>query len=243
MTVQTWLWIGTIGMAIGQFLLFFPMQKNKSMDEEGDSICHFFVPLVAMTLYLLMALGYGQAHLASGRTFYFGRYIDWTITTPLLLLSLISAAVKGQREKRGALIAGLLASDVYMIVTGLVAGWTDDPTLKWWFYALSCLSFIAIYGLLWGPFKRLSESSPDGKKYVKKAAVLSIVWFAYPVVFIIGQEGLRLWSPLYDAILFTCLDLIAKVLYGLWAVSMVKTTDPARDALPGSGARLASERY
>ncbi len=230
-------------MAIGQFLLFFPMQKNKSVDEEGDSICHFFVPLVAMTLYLLMALGYGQAHLAAGRTFYFGRYIDWTITTPLLLLSLVSAAVKAQREKRGALIAGLLASDVYMIVTGLVAGWTDDPTLKWWFYALSCLSFIAIYGLLWGPFKRLSESSPDGKKYVKKAAVLSIVWFAYPIVFIIGQEGLRLWSPLYDAILFTCLDLIAKVLYGLWAVSMVKTTDPGRDALPGSGARLASERY
>ncbi len=230
-------------MAIGQFLLFFPMQKNKSVDEEGDSICHFFVPLVAMTLYLLMALGYGQTHLASGRTFYFGRYIDWTITTPLLLLSLVSAAVKGQKIKRGALIAGLLAADVYMIVTGLVAGWTDDPTLKWWFYALSCLSFIAIYGLLWGPFKRLSESSPDGKKYVKKAAVLSIVWFAYPIVFIIGQEGLRLWSPLYDAILFTCLDLIAKVLYGLWAVSMVKTTDPARDALPGSGARLASERY
>jgi bacteriorhodopsin len=243
MTVQTWLWIGTIGMAIGQFLLFFPMQKNKTVDEEGDSICHFFVPLVAMTLYLLMALGYGQAHLASGRTFYFGRYIDWTITTPLLLLSLISAAVKGQREKRGALIAGLLASDVYMIVTGLVAGWTDDATLKWWFYGLSCLSFIAIYGLLWGPFKRLSESSPDGAKYRKKAAVLSIVWFAYPVVFILGQEGLRLWSPLYDAILFTCLDLIAKVLYGLWSVSLVKTRDTVHHSLPESGARLASERY
>jgi len=230
-------------MAIGQLLLFFPMQKNKSVDEEGDSICHFFVPLVAMTLYLLMALGFGQAHLASGRTFYFGRYIDWTITTPLLLLSLISAAVKGQREKRGALIAGLLASDVYMIVTGLVAGWTDDPALKWWFYALSCLAFVAIYGLLWGPFKRLSESSPDGAKYVKKAAVLSIVWFAYPVVFIIGQEGLRLWSPLCDAVLFTCLDLIAKVLYGLWAVSMVKSTDSVHSSLPGSGARLATERY
>jgi bacteriorhodopsin len=242
MTVQTWLWIGTIGMAIGQLLLFFPMQKNKSVDEEGDSICHFFVPLIAMTLYLLMALGYGQAHLASGRIFYYGRYIDWTITTPLLLLSLISAAVKGQREKRGALIAGLIASDVYMILTGLVAGWTDDPTLKWLFYVLSCLSFLALYGLLWGPFKKLSESSPDGAKYVKKAAALSIVWFAYPVIFILGQEGLRLWSPLYDAIFFTCFDLIAKVLYGLWAVSMVKSTDSVHNSLPGSGARLVSER-
>jgi len=242
MTVETWLWIGTIGMAIGQFLLFFPMQKNKSVDEEGDSIAHFFVPLVAMTIYLLMALGFGQAHLASGRTFYYGRYIDWTITTPLLLLSLVSSEVRGQTVKRGALIAGLLASDVYMILTGLVAGWTDDPQLKWWFYALSCLSFLAIYGLLWGPFKRLSESSPDGKQYVKKAAALSVIWFAYPVVFIIGQEGLRLWSGLYDGILFTCLDLTAKVLYGLWAVSMVKGSEPVSRSLPESGARLATGR-
>jgi bacteriorhodopsin len=72
--------------------------------------------------------------------------------------------------------------------------------------------------------------------------VLSIVWFAYPLVFIIGQEGLRMWSPLYDAIFFTCLDLIAKVLYGLWAVSMVKSKDSVHNSLPGSGARLVSER-
>lgn len=30
MTVQLWLWIGTIGMSIGLLLLFFPMQKNKN---------------------------------------------------------------------------------------------------------------------------------------------------------------------------------------------------------------------
>lgn len=34
MTVQTWLWIGTIGMSIGLILLFFPMQKNKSVSEQ-----------------------------------------------------------------------------------------------------------------------------------------------------------------------------------------------------------------
>ena len=242
MTVQLWLWIGVIGMSIGMLLLFFPMQKNKSLSEQGDSIAHFLVPMVALTLYLLMALGHGSVVLPSGRVFYFARYIDWSITTPLLLLSLVSAAVQGHTKKRGALIAGLIFSDVYMIVTGLVAGWTDDPTLKWWFYALSCLAFLAIYGLLWGPFKELSLSSPKGAIYRKKAAALSTVWFAYPIVFLIGQEGLRLWSPAVDAVLFTILDLTAKVAYGLWAVSMVQHVGAVEDELPESGDRLVRAR-
>lgn len=242
MTVELWLWIGTIGMSIGLVLLFFPMQKNKTVSEEGDSIAHFLVPMIAMTLYLLMALGHGSVVLPSGRVFYYARYVDWSITTPLLLLSLIAGTVKGHTHKRGGLIAGLIVSDVYMIATGLVAGWTDDPTLKWWFYALSCLSFVAIYALLWGPFKELSQSSPQGGLYRKKAAVLSLVWLAYPVVFLIGQEGLRLWSPVVDAALFTILDVTAKVFYGLWAVSLVQHTGTVEEELVGSGDRLVRGR-
>ena len=238
MTVELWLWIGTIGMSIGMILLFFPMQKNKSLSEQGDSISHFLVPMFALTLYLLMALGHGSVVRPSGRVFYYARYIDWSITTPLLLLSLVSGAVEGHAKKRGALIAGLVISDVYMIATGFVAGWTDDPTLKWWFYALSCLSFVAIYALLWGPFRELSLRSPEGALYRKKAAALSIVWFAYPIVFLVGQEGFRLWSPLVDAVLFTILDLTAKVAYGLWAVSMVQHAGRVEDELPESGDRL-----
>lgn len=238
MTVQLWLWIGVFGMSIGLILLFFPMQKDTTVEHQGDSISHFLVPMIAMTLYLLMALGYGSVHLSSGRTFYYARYIDWAITTPLLLLSLISTAVAGERKKRGALIAGLILSDVYMIVTGLVAGWTDSPSLKWWFYALSCLAFIAIYGMLFGTFRRLSLNSPTGDQFRRKMPVLAAIWLAYPVVFLIGQEGLRLWSGSVDAVLFTCLDLLAKVGYGLWAISMMKKADRGA-ALPESGVRVA----
>ena len=41
-----------------------------------------------------------------------------------------------------------------------------------------------------------------------------------------------------DAVLFTCLDLIAKVAYGLWAVSLVKHTGDVREELPEGGNRL-----
>ena len=242
MTVQFWLWVGTFGMSLGLILLFFPMQRNKLVSEQGDLIAHFLVPMIAMTLYLLMALGHGSVVLASGRTFYYGRYADWLFTTPLLLLSLVSSAHKGHVHKRGALIAGLVLSDVYMILTGLVAGWTDDPSLKWWFYSLSSLAFVAVYGLLFGAFRKLSFTSPKGSVYRKKVVALSVVWLAYPIIFLVGQEGFRLWSPLVDAVLFTSVDLIAKVVYGLWAVSMVKPGDAAEEELVENDDRLYAGR-
>ena len=229
-------------MSIGLLLLFFPMQKSKSVSEQKDTIAHFIVPMIAMTLYLLMALGHGSVTLASGRTFFFARYIDWTITTPILLFSLTSSAVHGHLPKRHGLIAGLLISDVYMIVTGLVAGWTEDPALKWWFYILSSLAFVGIYGLLWGPFRKLSETSSEGWMFRKKLPVLSLIWLVYPFVFLIGQEGFRLWSSLVDATLFTSVDLIAKVIYGLWAISLLKKTKDVSEELPESGERLARGR-
>jgi bacteriorhodopsin len=172
-----------------------------------------------------MALGVGSMTTSTGRVFYFGRYIDWTITTPLLLWSLVSSGLQGTSIKRPALVWGLLGADVYMIATGFVAGLTDNMTIKWSFYISSCVAFLAIYGLLFGTFRSLTAEGPNSSDYIKKASVLSLVWLAYPIVFIVGQEGLRLWSAQVDAACFTILDLTAKVLYGLWAVSLMKKAE------------------
>ncbi len=222
MNVETWLWIGVVGMLLGAVLLYLPLASNRNVRDEGDLVSHFYVPLIAFTLYLMMALGAGAMHTSSGRVFYFGRYIDWTFTTPLLLWSLVSSGLHGTNIKRPALVWGLLGADVYMILTGFVAGLTDNMTVKWSFYITSCISFLAIYALIFGPFKKLTANGPNGADFVKKASVLSLLWLAYPIVFIIGQEGLRIWSANVDAALFTILDLSAKVLYGLWAVSLAK---------------------
>jgi bacteriorhodopsin len=221
-TIHLWLWIGTIGMLIGAVLLYFAMASNKSEREEGDLVSHFYVPLIAFALYLLMALGVGSLTTSIGRVFYFGRYIDWTFTTPLLLWSLVNTGLQGTGIKRPALVWGLLGADVYMILTGFVAGLTDNMTVKWCFYITSCFAFLAVYGLLFGPFKRLTATGPNGADYMKKAATLSLLWLAYPIVFILGQEGIRYWSGDVDAIAYTILDLTAKVAYGLWAVSLAK---------------------
>ncbi len=93
-----------------------------------------------------------------------------------------------------------------------------------------------------GALPRALPKHFEGKELSQESHRLSIIWFAYPVVFLIGQQGLRLWSPVIDAALFTSLDLIAKVLYGLWAVSMLKHPADVREELPESGDRLVRGR-
>jgi bacteriorhodopsin len=240
MAVETWLWIGTIGMLLGAVILYFALVSNKSLRDEGDYQSHFYVPLIAFTLYLLMALGAGALVTSTGRVYYFARYIDWSITTPLLLYSLVTSGLHGTGIKRPALVVGLLGADVYMILTGFVAGLSDNPSVKWTFYICSCAAFIAIYGLLFGPFKKLTATGPHASTYMKKAMFLSAIWFAYPVVFLIGQEGFRIWSATWDAVFFTLLDLIAKVVYGVWAVSLAKKSAIAENDYSPSVARTAA---
>ncbi len=127
-----------------------------------------------------------------------------------------------------------------MIATGFVAGLSDNPNIKWSFYISSCISFLAIYALLFGPFRKLTATGPHGADYIKKASVLSLLWLAYPIVFIIGQEGFGIWSGKTDAALYMILDITAKVAYGLWAVSLEKKAEGKLSASYGSVARTAA---
>ena len=87
-------------------------------------------PLFAAISYFAMAIHQGAITLSSGREFLFARYIDWSVTTPALLLGLSMTALHGA-HRRAALVAGLLVSDVVMIVTGLFFGASQDPFAKW----------------------------------------------------------------------------------------------------------------
>ena len=222
MNVETWLWIACIGMLIGMVLLYLPLASNTQEKQEGEVASHFYVPLFAFTAYLVMALGAGRLTTEGGRIFYYARYIDWSITTPLLLWSLVYSGIQGTGVKRNALIVALLGADIYMIVTGFIAGRTDNMTMKFSFYICSCIAFLFIFVLLLGPFKKLAMTGPHGSDYSKKAPVLLVLWLAYPIIFIFGQEGVKLFSATFDAVGYTIFDLVTKVVYGLWAISLAK---------------------
>ena len=218
MTETVWLWIGTLGMLGGSTLLFL-LGGTRTQDEEGHTIIHGMVPLFAAVSYFAMAIHQGEITLPSGRVFLYARYVDWSVTTPALLLGLSMVALRGAHRRAG-LVAGLLASDLVMILTGLFFGLSEDPFAKWVWYTTSCVAFAAVYYILLLPLMKEADMR-DGERrsaYRRNLPILGVLWLIYPVFVILGPDGLGIWGATLATACITILDLTAKVVYGFIAM-------------------------
>ena len=215
----TWLWLGTVGMLAGSCLLFASGGK-RTQDEEGHTLVHGFVPLFAAIAYFSMAVHQGAVTLSGGREFLFARYLDWSVTTPILLLGLAMTALHGAHRRAG-LVAGLMTADVVMIVTGLFFGLSDDPVAKWTWYITSCVAFLGVYYVLLGPLRQEAGSRDETRRlvYNRNLPILAVLWLLYPIVVILGPDGLNHWSALLTTACITVIDLVAKVVYGFIAMA------------------------
>ena len=135
----------------------------------------------------------------------------------------------GGAHRRAGLVTGLLLSDLVMIVTGLFLGLSDDPVAKWTWYLASCVAFLAVYYILLVPLRRKAQE-PDhsrSRAYARNMPVLGVLWLLYPIVVVLGPDGLGSWSPVLATACITILDLVAKVGYGFMAAAGSKAITDA----------------
>ena len=98
--------------------------------------------------------------------------------------------------------------------TGFFAGAAHaGSTAKWAWYIISCGCFAGVYYILWGPLLRLARArSPEiGRVYTRNAAILSVLWLLYPVVFLLDTDGVGVVAPVVAVASYAVLDLLAKV--------------------------------
>ena len=243
------LWLTTIIMLAGG-LVILAIGKRRTPSEALQTVLHGVVPIIAACSYLAMATGQGlvvlptDAAVAMGaasptRIFYFARYIDWTFTTPLLLLSLGLTAMRKGPKRYGALTGAVLA-DLMMIVTAFVFAASEQDWTKWTWFIVSCAAFLGVYYVMWKPQMEVNASQRDDTRatYRRDAALLSVVWLIYPIVLAVAPDGLNIVSDTQSVLAIAVLDVIAKVAFGLLSVtSDTKATD--RDLSEGD-ARLAA---
>ncbi len=235
MNEQTWLWLGTVLM-LGGGLVILALGRARTAAEQSHTIYHGIVPIIAACSYFAMACGQGSLVLPlgaaqhTGRLFYYARYIDWTFTTPLLLLSLAGTAMHANMRRHG-LVAGLLIADVIMILTALFFGLSDVVWIKWTWFAVSCVAFLAVYYVLWGPMlaENSHETEPVRSDYRRNALILSVLWLVYPLILAVSTDGLGLISSALGVALIAVIDLVSKVAYGL--LSVTSTTRLVSDEL------------
>lgn len=232
MTPHFWLWLDTIGMALGAAAILF-LGKRRTADEEAHTIFHGIVPIIAATSYLAMAAGQGIVPIATAllgdpaqgtdlvltRNFYFARYIDWAFTTPLLLLPLALLAVHA-RPRNFGLVAGLLLADLLMVLTALFFGLSIVSWIKWTWFLVSCGAFAAVYWVMWVPLRQqvALERADVQANYRANASILSVLWLIYPIILFFGTDGLGLFNETLSVALIAIIDFVSKVVYGLYTI-------------------------
>ena len=212
--------IGFIVMALGSVAIF--LHGDKRREYRHHTQFHSIVPFIAATAYLAMTLGNGVVAIGD-TTIYFPRYIDWSVTTPILLAGLILTGLH-EHPRHSTYILPAIVLDVIMVATGLVAALTDDATQKLIWFAWSCAAFAGVLYILWKPVRDVSDDLGGGMKTVYRANLifLTLVWLVYPVAFAIGPEWLGLIGGVGSLWLILVLDVTAKVVYGFVATARFK---------------------
>lgn len=153
-----------------------------------------FITTFAMISYYSMAVGDGvsmneikikhsQKHFPDTydivhREVYWARYVDWSVTTPLLLLDLCLLC-----GLSGANILVAVVADIIMILAGLFAAFTAEEGPKWGYYAMSCAAYlVVIYQLaVNGRHVVMAKDSKTRTFFTTIAGYTLVLWTAYPM--------------------------------------------------------------
>ncbi|KAI0543327.1 bacteriorhodopsin [Xylaria curta] len=150
--------------------------------------------------------GNHQVASAGTREVFYTRYIDWAITTPLLLLELLLTA----GVPTPTILVTILA-DLLMIVCGLIGALTQTR-YKWGFYSFGMAAlFFITYELLYDARRHANVLGGDPKKTFWTCGIwLLLLWFLYPICWGLCEGG-NVIHPDSEAIFYGILDVMAKI--------------------------------
>ncbi|KAL3423168.1 heat shock protein 30 (bacteriorhodopsin) [Phlyctema vagabunda] len=227
-TGVTTLWVVFVLMFLST-LAFIYMAYKTPVQKRLFHVLTAFITTFATISYFAMATGDGvnfakevivESHKHTGvdtvtevyRQVFWARYVDWSVTTPLLLLDLAFLA-----GLNGANILVAIVADVLMILLGLFAAFGHSDGQKWGYYGMACVAFLVIIYQLAIPGRRAvaSKDAKTSKLFVSIASFTVIIWTLYPIVWGIG-DGARKMSVDAEIVSYAVLDVLAKPIFGFW---------------------------
>lgn len=196
-----------VGFLVGVGLFWLLYRALDGSDHQQALAPLVVIPGFAGLMYVLMALNVGNIQTAGG-ILVVPRYVDWVVTTPLLVGFVGYVAGASRRA-----IAGVMLADALMILIGMGAVAAAAP-LKWVLFAVSSLFHLSLFGYLYLIFPRTAPDEPVrfGLFTLLKHHV-GLLWIAYPFVWLMGPAGLGYTTVVGTSLTFAFLDILAKVPY------------------------------
>lgn len=202
--VTLWSWLGVLAMVAGTVP---PLWLWYSTGTGGK----YYATLAGVTgfaafAYLAMALGIGNVS-TEGGLLPVARYVDWIVTTPLILLYLGLLARPPRR-----VLAGLIGIDVVIIVAGVVAVATTGA-VSWAAFGVASVAYLLlVYGLLVTLPRSVTEETDRVRAVFGTLRNITVVlWTLYPVVWLLAPTGFGLLTLSTEMLVFVYLDVVAKV--------------------------------
>jgi len=148
------------------------------------------------------------------RQIFYVRYIDWFLTTPLILLNLLLTAGFPWPS-----ILYTILFDEIMVVTGLV-GALVKTSYKWGYFAFGCVAFLFVAWIVVGDARGHARNlgADINRVYTICAAWIIGLWFLYPICWGLSEGG-NVIAPDSEAIFYGVLDILTKPVFGallLW---------------------------
>lgn len=153
------------------------------------------------------------------------RYIDWIITTPLILLTI--ALILDIPAKRAGLIWIVIAADIAMIIFGyfgeLFSNQAGRDFEAWTMFGLGCLAYMMLLYIVLGFFSETANEkvAPVKRAFKFMAMFIAIGWTVYPIGFMLGMSDADAMKVMREFI-YNIADVINKVGLALVAVSAAK---------------------
>ncbi len=237
--VQAFFMLGFVAMAAGTFWFF--MERN-DLKPELRTIATYaaVITFVASIMYYVMKdvvqFPGGSITAAEVDATLPLRYIDWLITTPLLLVSFALVVAMAGPLKKG-MVLKLIIADIIMIATGYL-GEIGEPgsANNVIFFVISTLAWLYIVYVVFG------VKLPGAEAHIQ-AAVRAMKWFVIAgwAIYPIGtatQEFIELGGGDASlaigiaAIIYVIADVLNKVGFGLVAVRAAKISSGTKETTP-----------
>ncbi|KAI0179130.1 opsin-1 [Hypoxylon sp. FL1284] len=222
---QRTLWVVCVLMGLSS-LAFYIMAMRVPVQKRLFHVITALVTTFAFLSYYAMATGdgitsheyvnerskHGAVTEIVKRDVYWVRYVDWSITTPLLLLDLCLLA-----GLNGASILIALISDVIMILTGLFAAFARNEAQGWGWYAIACVAYLSIiYQVGYKGAHAMSARDYRTRAFFGSLSLFTLLlWTAYPIVWGVA-DGARRVNVDAEIIAYAVLDVLAKGVFGFW---------------------------
>ena len=201
-------WIGTAGFGLAALLFTGITIRRKAQTGLNTEV---FVSFITAVSYAVMALGIATITSPLGEPIYWSRWLFYIGSCSLLTTDIAHLNKKSNSILlQVALLTGLTMFNGYLASVIL----TVD---RWWFFGFSTAAFL---GVLWVLFQ---SPTPEIPSMPKLLAFVAVTWTLFPVVWIFAPTGFGLISTYIEVVLYGILDLVTKIVFGLYLTLKVKT--------------------